>query len=46
MTLQEQIRSNRLRSGIVVAGFLLLLLVVGGWTLRRGYRRWRAGAPR
>lgn len=30
MTLQEQIRSNRLRSGIVVAGFLLLLLVVAG----------------
>lgn len=28
MTLQEQIRSNRLRSGIVVVGFVLLLLVV------------------
>lgn len=30
MTLQEQIRANRLRSGIVVFGFLLLLLVVVG----------------
>jgi heat shock protein HtpX len=30
MTLQEQIRSNRLRSSIVVFGFLLLLLVVAG----------------
>jgi heat shock protein HtpX len=30
MTLQQQIRSNRLRSGIVVAGFALLLLVVAG----------------
>jgi len=28
VTLQEQIRSNRLRSGIVVIGFVLLLLVV------------------
>ena len=28
MTLQEQIRSNRLRSGIVVVGFVLLLLFV------------------
>lgn len=30
MTLQEQIRANRFRSGIVLAGFLLLLLVVAG----------------
>jgi heat shock protein HtpX len=30
VTLQEQIRSNRLRSGIVVFGFVLLLLVVAG----------------
>ena len=30
MTLQEQIRSNRLRSTIAVAGFALLLLVVAG----------------
>jgi heat shock protein HtpX len=30
VTLQEQIRANRLRSGIVVFGFLLLLLVVAG----------------
>ena len=30
MTLQEQIRSNRLRSSIVVAGFVVLLLVVAG----------------
>lgn len=30
MTLQEQIRSNRFRSGIVIAGFALLLLVVAG----------------
>jgi len=30
VTLQEQIRSNRLRSGIVVVGFVLLLLVVAG----------------
>jgi heat shock protein HtpX len=30
VTLQEQIRSNRLRSGIVVAGFVLLLLVLAG----------------
>ncbi len=30
MTLQEQIRSNRLRSGIVVLGFVLLLLVIAG----------------
>jgi heat shock protein HtpX len=30
VTLQEQIRANRLRSGIVVAGFLLLLLVLAG----------------
>ena len=30
MTLQEQIRSNRLRSGIVVFGFVLLLLVIAG----------------
>lgn len=30
MTLQSQIRSNRLRSGIVVAGFVLLLLVLAG----------------
>ena len=28
MTLQQQIRSNRLRSGIVVLGFLLLLAIV------------------
>ena len=30
MTLQEQIRSNRFRSGIVVFGFVLLLLVIAG----------------
>jgi len=30
VTLQEQIRSNRFRSGIVIAGFALLLLVVAG----------------
>jgi heat shock protein HtpX len=30
VTLQEQIRSNRLRSGIVVFGFVLLLLIVAG----------------
>ena len=30
MTLQSQIRSNRLRSGIVVVGFVLLLLVLAG----------------
>ena len=30
MTLQEQIRSNRLRSAIVVFGFVLLLLVLAG----------------
>ena len=30
MTLQQQIRSNRLRSTIVVAGFALLLLLVAG----------------
>ena len=30
MTLQEQIRSNRLRSAVVVAGFVLLLLVLAG----------------
>lgn len=30
MTLQEQIRSNRLRSSIVVVGFALLLLVLAG----------------
>ncbi len=30
MTLQEQIRRNRLRSGIVVFGFALLLLVLAG----------------
>src|SRR5207247_2143899 len=30
MTLQEQIRSNRLRSTIVIFGFALLLGVVGG----------------
>ncbi len=30
MTLQQQIRSNRLRSGIVVAGFALLLLLLAG----------------
>lgn len=30
MTLQQQIRSNRLRSGIVVFGFVLLLLVLAG----------------
>jgi heat shock protein HtpX len=30
MTLQEQIRSNRLRSGIVISGFVLLLLVLAG----------------
>jgi len=30
VTLQEQIRSNRLRSGIVIFGFVLLLLVIAG----------------
>lgn len=30
MTLQEQIRSNRLRSLIVVFGFVVLLVVIGG----------------
>lgn len=30
MTLQEQIRANRLRSSIVVLGFVLLLLLVAG----------------
>jgi len=30
VTLQEQIRSNRLRSAIVVAGFVLLLVVLAG----------------
>ncbi|MGH3135801.1 MAG: M48 family metalloprotease [Gaiellaceae bacterium] len=30
MTLQQQIRSNRFRSGIVVLGFALLLLVIAG----------------
>jgi len=30
VTLQEQIRANRLRSGIVLLGFLLLLLAVAG----------------
>ncbi|MGH3065166.1 MAG: M48 family metalloprotease [Gaiellaceae bacterium] len=30
MTLQEQIRSNRFRSGIVVFGFIVLLLVIAG----------------
>lgn len=30
MTLQEQIRSNRLRSGLVVFGFVLLLAVLAG----------------
>jgi heat shock protein HtpX len=30
VTLQEQIRSNRLRSGIVIFGFVLLLLVLAG----------------
>ncbi len=30
MTLQQQIRRNRFRSGIVVAGFVLLLLVLAG----------------
>lgn len=30
MTLQEQIRSNRLRSSIVVLGFVLLLLLLAG----------------
>ncbi|HSF62525.1 MAG TPA: M48 family metallopeptidase [Gaiellaceae bacterium] len=30
MTLQQQIRSNRFRSGIVVFGFVLLLLVLAG----------------
>lgn len=30
MTLQQQIRSNRFRSGIVVLGFMLLLLVLAG----------------
>ena len=30
MTLQEQIRSNRFRSGIVLFGFVLLLLVIAG----------------
>ena len=30
MTLQEQIRANRLRSGIVIFGFVFLLLVLAG----------------
>ena len=30
MTLQQQIRRNRLRSGIVLAGFVLLLLILAG----------------
>ena len=30
VTLQQQIRSNRFRSGIVVVGFVLLLLVIAG----------------
>jgi hypothetical protein len=30
VTLQQQIRRNRLRSGIVVAGFVLLLLILAG----------------
>ena len=30
MTLQQQIRSNRFRSGIVVVGFIVLLLVIAG----------------
>ncbi|HET7744852.1 MAG TPA: M48 family metalloprotease [Gaiellaceae bacterium] len=30
MTLQQQIRANRLKSGIVVFGFLILLLIVAG----------------
>ena len=30
MTLQQQIRGNRLRSSIVVAGFVLLLLILAG----------------
>ena len=30
MTLQQQIRSNRFRSAIVVSGFVLLLLVIAG----------------
>jgi heat shock protein HtpX len=30
VTLQEQIRSNRFRSGIVVVGFIVLLLVIAG----------------
>jgi heat shock protein HtpX len=30
VTLQQQIRANRLRSGIVVFGFVLLLLIVAG----------------
>ena len=30
MTLQQQIRRNRFRSGIVLAGFVLLLLVLAG----------------
>lgn len=30
MTLQQQIRANRLKSGIVVFGFLVLLLIVAG----------------
>jgi hypothetical protein len=30
VTLQEQIRSNRFRSAIVVLGFVLLLLVLAG----------------
>ena len=30
MTLQQQIRANRFRSTIVVAGFALLLLLVAG----------------
>ena len=30
MTLQQQIRANRVRSGIVIVGFLLLLAVIAG----------------
>ncbi len=30
MTLQQQIRANRLKSGIVVVGFVILLLIVAG----------------
>ena len=30
MTLQQQIRGNRLRSSIVVLGFVLLLVVLAG----------------